>query len=72
MANFKRRMANYTDTNLEAAVARFFGSFEGGMNRNPFVEFLKSLYANSGYLFPEAEAIKQSSKRSIKAKIEKQ
>ena len=64
-------MANYTDTNLEAAVARFFGSFDGGMNRNPFVEFLKSLYANSGYLFPDAEAIKQSSKRSIKAKIAK-
>lgn len=64
-------MANYTDTNLEAAVARFFGSFEGAMNRDPFVEFLKELYSSSDYLFPNAGEIKESSKRTIKAKIAK-
>lgn len=61
----------YTDTNLESAVARFIGSFEGGMNRNPFTEFLKKLYANANYLMPDAEMLKQSSKRAIKAKIMK-
>lgn len=65
-------MANYVDTNLEPAVARFVGGFEGAMNRTPFTEFLTTLLKNGDYLFPEAESIKESSKRTVKAKIRKQ
>jgi hypothetical protein len=64
-------MANYTDSNLEAAVARFIGSFTDGMERSPFIEFWKVLQKNSDYIFPEAMAVRESSKRSIKTKIMK-
>lgn len=65
-------MANYVDSNKEAAVARFVGGgFTAGMERMPFIEFLKVLLKNTDYLMPDAESLRQSSKRSVKAKIMK-
>lgn len=64
-------MANYVDSNLEAAVARFVGTFDGGMERNPFTEYFTKLIEASDFLFPDAQAIRDSAKRDVKAKIAK-
>lgn len=65
-------MPNFVDSNLEPAVARFVGGFTAGQERPALTEFLKVMIQASDYIFQDAESLRESEKREIKAKVLKQ
>lgn len=62
-------MANYTPTNLEDALVQWRGDMAKAMNRTQFKEFIAKMAEAGDYIIPEAEAIRQSTKRTVKANI---